>query len=97
VCDYHASADSDVTSRGHDDVISVTSLRDSSDSNCTINSIDSASSSEAGGSLVLDSDCSVLVPSYSQALLMDTRALDGRKTDLRYHHHHHHHHHHQNF
>jgi len=85
VCDYHA-ADSDVTSRGHDDVISVTSLENSSDSNCTINT-DSISSD--AGSMVLDGDC-VLVPSYSQALLMDTRALDGHKTDRCHHHHHHH-------
>ena len=82
----HAT-DSDVISRGYDDVISVTSLENSSNSSssssssCTINS--NSISSDAG-SMPVDTDFA-LVPSYSQAILMD-RTNDNCKT---YRHHHH--------
>ena len=75
VFDYRA-ANGDDMSRGYDDVISVTSLEnsDSSSSNSTTNS---QSISSDSGSMVVDM---CLVPSYSQALLMDTRTADNHKT-----------------
>jgi len=75
VFDFH----SDVMprSRQYDDVISVTSLDNSSctNGNCTINSDSIGSDSE---SVLVDADY-VLVPSYSQAILMETQTLDNCK------------------
>jgi len=74
------------SSRDDDDVISVTSLETSTSSsssscgNCSINS--DGASSDSAGSVLVDADC-VLVPSYSQAILMDTRTFADHKTDRR--------------
>jgi len=72
------SDDSDAMSRDGNDVISVTSLENDSSSDSS--SVDSSSVGSEIGSLVADADCA-LAPSYSQAILMDTRTLTDHKTD----------------
>jgi len=81
-CRRHADVTASRDHRDNDDVISVTSLENSSNSasSSSVNS-DSISSDSVG---LVDTDCA-LAPSYSQAILMDTRTLDDRKP---LHHHH---------
>lgn len=80
----HKVFDGGALSRDNSDDISVTSLENSSSSISNINgSISSDSVSGDSGSLPEDANCS-LVPSYSQAMLMDSRTFVGRKAG-RYH------------
>ena len=78
------------SSQDNSDVISVTSLETATSSSSNINcSVSSRSVSGDSGSVVLDeadvANC-CLVPSYSQAILMDSRTFADRKTDHRHHH-----------
>lgn len=79
IFDSHVT-DSDMTSPPRDDM-SVTSLENSNISSGNTGSSNSIDVSDTRS--MMDTDC-VLAPSYSQAILMDTRTFGGHKPDRHY-------------